>query len=135
MTRSYMPNVFPTIGFINYYFNQVLEYQKSGIKLGVYKSINESITRVAVYVSLLALYILGGNKVKAVSNTSHSCFYLILLEVVTCWVTSQKCAVKMGLHRNTFVQIFNFFDKSNIIILNKNSLSDYMRLKKITIKL
>ncbi|KAL8199667.1 hypothetical protein R6Q57_013235 [Mikania cordata] len=45
--------------------NQVLEYQKSGIKLGVYKSINESITRVAVYVSLLALYILGGNKVKA----------------------------------------------------------------------
>ncbi|XP_022012537.2 ABC transporter B family member 28 [Helianthus annuus] len=45
--------------------NQVLEFQKSGIKLGVYKSINESITRVAVYVSLLALYILGGNKVKA----------------------------------------------------------------------
>ncbi|KAI7735908.1 hypothetical protein M8C21_030564 [Ambrosia artemisiifolia] len=48
--------------------NQVLEYQKSGIQLGVYKSINESITRVAVYVSLLALYILGGNKVKAVQG-------------------------------------------------------------------
>ncbi|MFS7949550.1 putative ABC-type xenobiotic transporter [Helianthus anomalus] len=45
--------------------NQVLEFEKSGIKLGVFKSINESITRVAVYVSLLALYILGGNKVKA----------------------------------------------------------------------
>nr|GEW43189.1 ABC transporter B family member 28 [Tanacetum cinerariifolium] len=45
--------------------NQVLAYQESGIKLGVFKSINESITRVAVYVSLLALYILGGNKVKA----------------------------------------------------------------------
>ncbi|GKA21489.1 putative RNA-directed DNA polymerase, partial [Tanacetum coccineum] len=44
---------------------QVLAYQESGIKLGVFKSINESITRVAVYVSLLALYILGGNKVKA----------------------------------------------------------------------
>ncbi|KAI3751060.1 hypothetical protein L2E82_22079 [Cichorium intybus] len=45
--------------------NQVLDYQSSGIKLGVFKSINESITRVAVYVSLMALYILGGNKVKA----------------------------------------------------------------------
>ncbi|XP_071712095.1 ABC transporter B family member 28 [Rutidosis leptorrhynchoides] len=45
--------------------NQVLDYQKSGIKLGVFKSINESITRVAVYVSLLALYILGGSKVQA----------------------------------------------------------------------
>ncbi|CAI9302365.1 unnamed protein product [Lactuca saligna] len=45
--------------------NQVLSYQSSGIKLGVFKSINESITRVAVYVSLMALYILGGNKVKA----------------------------------------------------------------------
>lgn len=45
--------------------NQILAYQASGIKLGTYKSINESVTRVAVYVSLLALYILGGNKVKA----------------------------------------------------------------------
>ncbi|PWA53188.1 non-intrinsic ABC protein 8 [Artemisia annua] len=45
--------------------NQVLAYQESGIKLGVFKSINESITRVAVYVSLLSLYILGGNKVQA----------------------------------------------------------------------
>ncbi|XP_057546689.1 ABC transporter B family member 28 isoform X1 [Amaranthus tricolor] len=45
--------------------NQILAYQASGVKLGTYKSINESVTRVAVYVSLLALYILGGNKVKA----------------------------------------------------------------------
>ncbi|XP_021842306.1 ABC transporter B family member 28 isoform X1 [Spinacia oleracea] len=45
--------------------NQILAYKASGIKLGTYKSINESVTRVAVYVSLLALYILGGNKVKA----------------------------------------------------------------------
>ncbi|XP_021730151.1 ABC transporter B family member 28-like isoform X1 [Chenopodium quinoa] len=45
--------------------NQILAYQASGIKLGTYKSINESVTRIAVYVSLLALYILGGNKVKA----------------------------------------------------------------------
>ncbi|KAJ9545817.1 hypothetical protein OSB04_025524 [Centaurea solstitialis] len=45
--------------------NQVLDYQSSGIKLGFFKSINESITRVAVYVSLLALYILGGSKVQA----------------------------------------------------------------------
>ncbi|XP_015878081.3 ABC transporter B family member 28 [Ziziphus jujuba] len=44
---------------------QVLAYQSSGIKLGAFKSINESVTRVAVYVSLLALYSLGGSKVKA----------------------------------------------------------------------
>ncbi|KAK8973504.1 hypothetical protein V6N11_008865 [Hibiscus sabdariffa] len=45
--------------------SQVLAYQKSGIKLGTFKSINESLTRVAVYISLLALYCLGGSKVKA----------------------------------------------------------------------
>ncbi|KAI9080819.1 hypothetical protein K1719_037221 [Acacia pycnantha] len=45
--------------------NQVLSYQSSGIKLATFKSLNESMTRVAVYVSLLSLYILGGNKVKA----------------------------------------------------------------------
>ncbi|KAH6756774.1 hypothetical protein C2S51_038896, partial [Perilla frutescens var. frutescens] len=44
---------------------QVLEYERSGMTLGVFKSINESITRVAVYVSLMALYCLGGSKVKA----------------------------------------------------------------------
>ncbi|XP_024165553.1 ABC transporter B family member 28 [Rosa chinensis] len=44
---------------------QVLAYQSSGIKLGVFKSINESLTRVVVYISLLALYSLGGSKVKA----------------------------------------------------------------------
>ncbi|CAM8906015.1 unnamed protein product [Rhodiola kirilowii] len=45
--------------------NQVLAYEASGIKLGAFKSINESLTRAAVYVSLLALYSLGGSKVKA----------------------------------------------------------------------
>ncbi|XP_010693513.2 ABC transporter B family member 28 isoform X2 [Beta vulgaris subsp. vulgaris] len=45
--------------------NQIIAYKASGIQLGTYKSINESVTRVAVYVSLLALYCLGGNKVKA----------------------------------------------------------------------
>ncbi|XVF81688.1 hypothetical protein PTKIN_Ptkin15bG0175500 [Pterospermum kingtungense] len=44
---------------------QVLAYRKSGIKLGTFKSVNESLTRVAVYISLLALYCLGGSKVKA----------------------------------------------------------------------
>lgn len=48
---------------------QVLSLQESGIKLGTFKSINESITRVAVYISLLTLYCLGGSKVKAVSTT------------------------------------------------------------------
>lgn len=44
---------------------QVLAYQASGTKLGMFKSANESVTRIAVYVSLLALYCLGGSKVKA----------------------------------------------------------------------
>ncbi|XP_038709130.1 ABC transporter B family member 28 [Tripterygium wilfordii] len=43
----------------------VLAYQSSGIKLGTFKSVNESLTRVAIYISLLALYCLGGSKVKA----------------------------------------------------------------------
>ncbi|KAL5081029.1 hypothetical protein RYX36_009450 [Vicia faba] len=45
--------------------NQVLSFESSGIKLGTFKSINESLTRVAVYISLTALYCLGGSKVKA----------------------------------------------------------------------
>ncbi|KAL5142527.1 ABC transporter B family member 28 [Glycine soja] len=45
--------------------NQVLSFQSSGIKLGTFKSVNESLTRVAVYISLIALYCLGGSKVKA----------------------------------------------------------------------
>ncbi|KAB1210758.1 ABC transporter B family member 28 [Morella rubra] len=45
--------------------SQVLAYQASGIKIGAFKSVNESLTRIAVYVSLIALYCLGGNKVKA----------------------------------------------------------------------
>ncbi|CAL9226803.1 unnamed protein product [Arabidopsis halleri] len=44
--------------------SQILSYKLSGLKLGTFKSINESITRVAVYISLLALYCLGGSKVK-----------------------------------------------------------------------
>ncbi|CAA7060250.1 unnamed protein product [Microthlaspi erraticum] len=49
---------------MSFFGSQILAYQRSGLKLGIFKSINESITRVAVYVSLLALYYLGGNKVK-----------------------------------------------------------------------
>ncbi|XP_077248610.1 non-intrinsic ABC protein 8 [Tasmannia lanceolata] len=43
----------------------VLAYQESGIKLGTFKSANETLTRVMVYISLMALYCLGGSKVKA----------------------------------------------------------------------
>ncbi|XP_078447952.1 non-intrinsic ABC protein 8 [Wolffia australiana] len=43
----------------------VLAYQNSGRKLGILKSANESLTRVVVYISLLAVYFLGGSKVKA----------------------------------------------------------------------
>lgn len=49
--------------------SQILAYKLSGLKLGTFKSINESITRVAVYISLLALYCLGGSKVKTVRYT------------------------------------------------------------------
>lgn len=49
---------------------QVFEYENSGLKLGYFKSINESLTRIAVYIALMALYYLGGNKVKAVSTLS-----------------------------------------------------------------
>ena len=45
--------------------NQVLSFQSSGIKLGTFKSFNESMTRIAVYISLITLYCLGGSKVKA----------------------------------------------------------------------
>jgi hypothetical protein len=48
--------------------DQVLAYQKSGDKLGWLKSTNESWTRVAFYISLMALYVLGGTKVKSVSD-------------------------------------------------------------------
>lgn len=47
---------------------QVLAYQESGNKLGWLKAANESWTRVVVYVALMALYILGGAKVNAVSS-------------------------------------------------------------------
>ncbi|KAJ6676177.1 ABC TRANSPORTER B FAMILY MEMBER 28 [Salix viminalis] len=52
--------------------SQVLAYQRSGIKLGVFKSVNESLTRVAVYISLLTLYSLGGSKVKAIFSLVYS---------------------------------------------------------------
>ncbi|XP_057481666.1 ABC transporter B family member 28-like isoform X1 [Actinidia eriantha] len=45
--------------------SQVLAYQTSGTKLGTFKSLNESLTRVAIYISLFTLYCLGGSKVKA----------------------------------------------------------------------
>lgn len=49
---------------------QVMAFQSSGIKLGTFKSLNESLTRVAVYISLMSLYCLGGSKVKAVRTSS-----------------------------------------------------------------
>lgn len=48
-------------------------YQQSGVKLGLLKSTNESWTRVVIYISLMALYILGGSKVKAVSDILPTC--------------------------------------------------------------
>ncbi|XP_006353380.1 ABC transporter B family member 28 [Solanum tuberosum] len=45
--------------------SQVLEFESSSIKIGTFKSFHESVTRVAIYISLMALYCLGGSKVKA----------------------------------------------------------------------
>uniref|UniRef100_A0A0E0LKA8 ABC transporter B family member 28 n=1 Tax=Oryza punctata TaxID=4537 RepID=A0A0E0LKA8_ORYPU len=50
---------------ISMFDNLALAFQNSGTKLGVLKSANESLTRVVVYVSLMALYVLGGSKVNA----------------------------------------------------------------------
>ncbi|KAJ1288946.1 hypothetical protein BS78_02G127800 [Paspalum vaginatum] len=50
---------------ISLFDNLAHVYQNSGTKLGLLKSANESLTRVVVYVSLMALYILGGSKVNA----------------------------------------------------------------------
>ncbi|CAH9097900.1 unnamed protein product [Cuscuta europaea] len=44
---------------------EILEYEQSGKKLGIFRSVNESVTRIAVYVSLMTLYCLGGIKVKS----------------------------------------------------------------------
>ncbi|CAM6103486.1 unnamed protein product [Calypogeia fissa] len=44
---------------------QVLAYQESGNKLGWLKAANESWTRMVIYLTLMALYILGGMKVKS----------------------------------------------------------------------
>ncbi|KAJ0974571.1 hypothetical protein J5N97_016536 [Dioscorea zingiberensis] len=43
----------------------VIAYENSGRRLGTLKSANESVTRIVIYISLLALYCLGGSKVKA----------------------------------------------------------------------
>ncbi|KAM0872627.1 hypothetical protein ACQ4PT_038592 [Festuca glaucescens] len=50
---------------ISMFDNLALAFQNRGTKLGVLKAANESLTRVVVYVSLMALYILGGSKVSA----------------------------------------------------------------------
>ncbi|XP_037457960.1 ABC transporter B family member 28-like [Triticum dicoccoides] len=50
---------------ISMFDNLALSFQNSGTKLGVLKAANESLTRVVVYISLMALYILGGSKVSA----------------------------------------------------------------------
>uniref|UniRef100_A0A6N2NLE5 ABC transporter domain-containing protein n=1 Tax=Salix viminalis TaxID=40686 RepID=A0A6N2NLE5_SALVM len=48
--------------------SQVLAYQRSGIKLGVFNSMNESLTRVAVYIHVAIDFSLEGSKVKAVQG-------------------------------------------------------------------
>nr|CAB3452801.1 unnamed protein product [Digitaria exilis] len=57
---------------ISLFDNLARAYQNSGTKLGVLKSANESLTRVVVYVSLMALYVLGGSKVNAVQGAVNT---------------------------------------------------------------
>ncbi|KAM3192372.1 hypothetical protein ACQJBY_069545 [Aegilops geniculata] len=57
---------------ISMFDNLALSFQNSGTKLGVLKAANESLTRVVVYVSLMALYILGGSKVSAVQGAVNT---------------------------------------------------------------
>jgi hypothetical protein len=47
---------------------QVASSRSSGERLGVAKSANESWTRIAIYVSLFVLYVVGGGEVKSVSD-------------------------------------------------------------------
>ncbi|KAL9275224.1 ABC transporter B family member 28-like protein, partial [Drosera capensis] len=76
---------------------QVLAYQASGTKLGIFESINESLTRLAVYVSLLALYCLGGSKVKAVSFLlCQNDFNLASITISNQWSVHNPCC-PMGL--------------------------------------
>ncbi|KAF7096990.1 hypothetical protein CFC21_098862 [Triticum aestivum] len=57
---------------ISMFDNLALSFQNSGTKLGVLKAANESLTRVVVYISLMALYILGGSKVSAVQGAVNT---------------------------------------------------------------
>ena len=54
---------------------QVAASRASGTQLGWLKSYNEAWTRIAVYVSLLAVYWLGGAKVKAVRGKNRCPFF------------------------------------------------------------
>ncbi|KAK1352038.1 hypothetical protein POM88_008853 [Heracleum sosnowskyi] len=65
--------------------DQVQSFQNSGINLGIFKAFNESLTRVAVYLSLMALYCLGGSKVKAKWNCRTSPSWMMMLTVAGQW--------------------------------------------------
>jgi hypothetical protein len=54
---------------IRVFDEQVASSRSSGERLGVAKSANESWTRIAIYVSLFVLYVVGGGEVKSVSDT------------------------------------------------------------------
>ena len=74
-------------------------YQQSGTELGWFKSANESWTRVVVYISLMALYILGGSKVKAVSATlDFSCCTLKLENDYICCSICWKVSCENNLY-------------------------------------
>ena len=86
-------------------------YQNSGRKLGVLKSANESLTRVAVYISLLAVYWLGGNKVKSVrylSSYYYNCIFLqsVLFKIISAiWVNELLCLFRCEI-RLLFLDLF-----------------------------
>lgn len=59
------------------------------------KSANESLTRVVVYVSLMALYVLGGSKVNAVRHR-NTCNYNIWITLFLHLFIFGNCAALLG---------------------------------------
>lgn len=96
----------------------MLAYQGSGIKLGTFKSVNESLTRVVVYISLMALYCLGGSKVKAVRvcDLLKLKSFSVSLHLIICVCTSSYC-LKIKLttfHYFSFAHEFAFLSDMHL---------------------
>lgn len=84
--------------------NLLLAYENGGLKLGALKSANESLTRVVVYISLLALYCLGGSKVKT-GELSVGVMTSFIGYTFTLTFAVQGAVTTLGHLRGTFTAI------------------------------